>query len=168
MARNPKTSMAPVETTTRTRRSEEDRIKALEAQIESLKQRAEAKKVKRDPALKHVAAALRSIDKALSFSEDQATRQALDEARATISAALSINGIAAKGTLVPQRRRAVGSIEADALLAFITAHPGSRGEQIAAELGTDTKVIRPVMHRLIDERKVKTKGQRRGMTYHPA
>ena len=92
MARNPKTPMAPVETTTRTRRSEEDRIKALEAQIESLKQRAEAKKVKRDPALKHVAAALRSIDKALSFSEDQATRQALDEARATISAALWLPG----------------------------------------------------------------------------
>ena len=33
---------------------------------------------------------------------------------------------------------------------------------------SDTKAMRPVMHRLIDERKVKTKGQRRGMTYHPA
>lgn len=167
MAKNTKSTMADTAPATRVRRTEEARIEALEAQIAALRQRAEAKKVKRDPALKHVAAALRSIDKALSFSEDQATRQALDEARATISAALSLNGIAAKGTLIPQRRRATNTVEANALLEFIQAHPGSRGEQIAAELGTDTKAMRPVMHRLIEERKVKTKGQRRGMTYHP-
>ena len=167
MAKNTKTPMTANTPVTRVRRTEEARIEALEAQIAALKQRAEAKKVKRDPALKHVSAALRSIDKALSFSEDQATRQALDEARATISAALSLNGVSARGTLVPQRRRAVATIEPAALLEFIQAHPGSRGEQIAAELGTDTKLMRPLMHRLIDERKVKTKGQRRGMTYHP-
>lgn len=167
MAKHSKNTMNEAAPVTRTRRSEEDRIKALEAQIEAIKAKAERKKITRDPALKHVSAALRSIDKALSFSEDQATRQALDEARATISAALSINGVASKGMLIPQRRRAVGTVEAEALLDFIQAHPGSRGEQIAAELGTDTKAMRPVMHRLIDERKVKTKGQRRGMTYHP-
>ena len=64
---------------TRIRRTEEQRIQALEAQIAALKLRAERKKLTRDPALKHVSAALRSIDKALSHSEDAATRQALDE-----------------------------------------------------------------------------------------
>ena len=44
-------------------------------------------------------------------------------------------------------------------------HPGQRGEQISAALGTDSTTMRPVMKRLIEERKVKTKGERRGMTY---
>ena len=166
-----KRTMTAPEPITRTRRSEEERIADLEAKIAALKRRAEAKKVKRDPALRHISAALRSVDKALAESEDAATRQALDEARSTLSACLSLNGVDTKGgngVLVPQRRRAAGAVDADALLAFIQAHPGSRGEQIAAELGTDTRVLRPVMHRLIGDKRVKTKGQRRGMTYHPA
>jgi hypothetical protein len=162
--------MTPTATSTRTRRSEEQLIQDLEAKIAQIKARAEAKKAKRDPSLRHISAALRSIDKALDASEDQATRQALGEARTTLSACLSLNGVTSRATLVPQARRRGGSsgaVAPDALLAFIQAHPGSRGEQIAAELGTDTKTMRPVMHRLIDERKVKTRGQRRGMTYHP-
>lgn len=150
---------------TRTRRTEEQRIEALEAQIAALKQRAERKKLTRDPALKHVSAALRSIDKALSHSEDAATRQALDEARATLSAALSINGVAQKASLTPRGRRGSASVESDVILDYVRSNPGQRGEQIAAALNTDTKLMRPVMHRLIDERKVKTKGQRRGMQY---
>lgn len=151
---------------TRIRRTEEQRIQDLEAQIVALKARAERKKLTRDPALKHVSAALRSIDKALSHSEDAATRQALDEARATLSAALSLNGVAQKSSSVARGRRGgSASVEPETILAHVRAHPGQRGEQIAAALDTDTKLMRPVMHRLIDERKVKTKGQRRGMQY---
>lgn len=156
---------APV---TRTRRSEEDRIHELEQKIAQIKARAAAKKVKRDPALRHIRGALRLVDKALAASEDTATRQALDEARSTLSACLSLNGVTSKadrGVLIPQSRRSTSAIEPEALLAFIQQHPGSRGEQIAAQLGTDTTSMRPLMHRLIDERKVKTKGQRRGMQY---
>lgn len=54
------------------------------------------------------------------------------------------------------------------LLAHVRANPGQRGEQIAAALGSDVGTIRPVMHKLIAARQVKTQGQRRGMTYHPA
>lgn len=158
----------PDEPMTRGRRTEEQRIADLEAKIAALKARAEAKKVKRDPALKHIAGALRAVDKALAGSDDAATRKALDEARSTLSACLSLHGVAArsggKGTLIP-RARPANAVEPEALLAFVQQHPGLRGEQIAAELGTETKVMRPVMRRLIDERRIKTRGERRGMTY---
>ena len=52
-----------------------------------------------------------------------------------------------------------------ALLTYVKDHPGQRGEQIAAALGTDSKSVRPAMQRLLADKKVKTRGQRRGMTY---
>jgi hypothetical protein len=138
----------------RTRRNEDQIIADLESKIAALKARAQRKK---DPALKHVTAAMRSIDKALEATDDTATRQALNEARATLSAVLSL-----EGTLVP---RTVSKVDAAALLAHIRAHPGQRAEQIAAALGTDSKSMRPVMRGLIEDRKVKTSGEKRGMTY---
>lgn len=54
------------------------------------------------------------------------------------------------------------------LLDFVTKKPGQRGEQIAEALKTDVKTMRLPMLRLIDEKKIKTKGQRRGMTYFAA
>lgn len=56
----------------------------------------------------------------------------------------------------------------EALLAHVHANPGQRGEQIAAALGTDVGTMRLPMRKLIAERKVRTEGQRRGMTYYPA
>ena len=48
---------------------------------------------------------------------------------------------------------------------YVSEHAGQRGEQIAAALGTDSNTMRPVMTRLIEERKVKTRVERRGMMY---
>ena len=53
------------------------------------------------------------------------------------------------------------------LLAYIKAQPGRRGEQIAKVFHTEVKTIRLPMLRLIAEKKVRTQGQRRGMTYLP-
>lgn len=55
-----------------------------------------------------------------------------------------------------------------ALLAHVKAHPGQRGDQIAATLRSDVKTIRGPMKKLIAAKKVKTKGQRRGMQYFAA
>lgn len=169
MARRTSTEREVPVQVTRTRRSEEERIAELEARIAALKARAEAKKVRRDPALRYISAALRSVDKALAESEDAATRKALDEARSTLSACLSLNGAApmsgGNGVILPRRRSSTTAIESEVLFDFVQKHPGLRGEQIAAELGTDTHSMRPVMKRLIADRRVKTRGERRGMTY---
>ena len=56
----------------------------------------------------------------------------------------------------------------EALLAFIQQNPGQRGEQIALALKTDVKTMRLPMLRLIADKKVKTKGQRRGTSGWPS
>ncbi len=53
------------------------------------------------------------------------------------------------------------------LLAHVKAHPGDRGEQIAAALKTDVGTMRLPMQKLMAAKKVKTKGQRRGTSYYP-
>jgi hypothetical protein len=160
---------AKTEPKSRQRRSEEQRIAELEARIADLKARAERKKAKKNPTLKHVSLALRAIDKALAAAEDSATRQALSECRTGLSAVLSLHGITVPGGRSNNAPRGRGSdrVSAEQLLAHVTKHPGQRGEEIAAALGTDTTTMRPVMHKLIGDKKVKTTGQRRGMQYYP-
>lgn len=57
---------------------------------------------------------------------------------------------------------------ANELLTFVKKNPGQRGEQIAEALKTDVGTMRLPMKTLIAGKKVKTKGQRRGMTYFAA
>jgi hypothetical protein len=153
----------------RQRRTEEQMIQDLEARIAAIKAKAERKKVKRDPALRHISGALRSIDKALGETGDTATRQALDEARSTLSALLSLNGVMVASSGKPRGRRSAQNSDAmsEQLLTYVMDHPGQRGEQIAAALRTDVSVMRSPMKKLIAANKVKTRGQRRGMTYFP-
>ena len=158
----------------RTRRTEEQLIADLEAKIAALRARAEAKKAQRDPALKHVRSALRAIDAAAGLSKDNALRQALADARSTLSACLSMMGVAATTTTAPSPapkgsggRRSSAQVEnwSETLLAYVRSNPGQRGEQIAKALGTDVGTMRKPMQFLLAKKKVKTKGQRRGMTY---
>ena len=152
----------------RTRRSEEERIADLERRIASLRAQAERKKLRRDPAIRHMTAAVRSIDKALAESRDAATRQALEEARSALSACLALAGTSAPGPadrVITPRPRGTGRVDEAALLSYIERNPGKRGEEIAQALGTETKLMRPTMHKLIGARRVKTSGQARATTY---
>ena len=54
------------------------------------------------------------------------------------------------------------------LLTHVKQNPGLRGEQIAAALKTDVGTMRLPMKKLIAAKKIKTKGNRRGMTYTAA
>ena len=57
---------------------------------------------------------------------------------------------------------------AAAVLAFITANPGLRGEQIAKGMGADSVTVNKGLAKLRGKNEVKTKGKKRGMTYYPA
>lgn len=162
-------------TKTRARRSEEERIAELERRISDIKARAERKKAKANPATRYTVAALRSVDKALAASSDAALRKGLDDARATLSACLAVLGVVAAAGKPGSRAAAGGggrrssedvASMADVLLEHIQKHPGQRGEEIAEALQTDTRTIRLPLKKLIEERKVKTKGQARGTSYH--
>jgi hypothetical protein len=150
----------------RQHRTEEARIAELEAKIAAIRARAERKKVKKDPSLRHISAAVRSVDKALGESNDAAMRRALDEARSTLSACLSLSGVVVSaGTRSRSRSASGANVDEGTLLTYVRGNPGQRGEQIAQALGTDTKAMRPVMKRLIEDGKVRTRGERRGMQY---
>jgi hypothetical protein len=163
-----------VNTDTRTRRSEAERIADLEQKIAALKARAERKKARTNPSVRHTVAAVRSIDKALATTQVGAVRQALDEARATLSACLAVQGVVpaagsrAVGRSAGGARRSSADVAnlADELLAHLGKHPGQRGEEIAAALETDTRTIRLPLKKLIEDNKVKTKGVARGTSYH--
>ena len=65
-------------------------------------------------------------------------------------------------------RQVANENAAAAVLTFITASPGLRSEQIAKGMGTRTAIVKKALAKLRDKEQVKTKGQKRGMTYHPA
>ena len=160
----PRTKVKPTPPVTRKyeRRSEEERIADLEAKIQLIKTRAARNATKKDPALRHVTKGIKSIDAAMEATSDGALRKALDEARTTLTACLSLNGV-----VVPHARPSA-SIDPEALVRYVREYPGQRGEQIASALGTDSKAIRAPMKRLVEAGSIKTKGQRRGMQYWTA
>jgi hypothetical protein len=109
-------------------------------------------------------------------------RAALEQVLASLGGAISApakrgpgrpKGSGAKQTRIKKskggRRSAAESAgQGEALLAHVTNNPGQRGEQIAKALGTDVGTMRLPMKKLIAAKKVKTRGQRRGMTYFAA
>ena len=67
------------------------------------------------------------------------------------------------GTLASRARRE--KPDADRVMDFITKHPGSRSEEIAAELGADTASLRAVLHQLRDDGKISVQGKARATRY---
>lgn len=156
----------------RTRRSEEQRIAELEAKIAQIRAMAERKKVQRDPSLRHIKMAIRSIDKAANSTQDSTMRKGLEEARTTLASMMALGGVGG-GTMVPAGKRSSSSasmgnaVSEHQLLDYIQRHPGSRGEEIARALQSETRLMRPTLHRLIEAKRIKTSGQARATAYHP-
>ena len=66
---------------------------------------------------------------------------------------------------LPVRKPRGPAPDPERVLAYLREHPGSRSEEIAAELWTDAASLRPVLHRLRDEGKVKVEGKARATRY---
>jgi len=161
------------------RKTTEQKIADLEAKIQSLKAKAERKKIAKNPVIKPLNAALSYIDKALNATSDAVLREPLDEARATVSSCLGLLGVTPKTKrggrrlLTPRARGAAPATNSDSadgpeasdLLSYLTNNPGSSSETLSKQFATDSATLRPVMRQLIDEGKVKVKGQKRGTRY---
>jgi hypothetical protein len=152
----------------RKRRTDREMIADLEEEMRRVRARIAQRTVKKDPALRHVNAALRSIEKALEASEDVATRQALDESRSSLRAILSLHKALPKesGNGEVRRRRREKQVEPEVVLQCVVRRPGIGAADIAAELGADTKDVSPVLKSLKDEGRVRSKGQARGTKYY--
>ena len=95
-----------------------------------------------------------------------------------ISAALggaseSSASVATRGRPVQSGRRAKGGKRSpeeltqltQSLVAYVKRHPGQRIEQIGKALGTSTKELALPAKKLIGEKRLATKGQKRATTY---
>ncbi len=143
----------------RTRRTPEQMIADLEEQIRGVKRKAQQREARKNPTTRHVSAAVRCIDKALAATQDTATKKALSEARATLAACEALG----RGTLIPRPQTA--RVDPDRVLDYLAKHTGSRSEEIAAALGTETAGIRPALQKLRAGGRVRTEGHRRAMRY---
>lgn len=83
----------------RRRRTDEELVQDLQKKIGLLKKRAQAKKAKSSPAMKHMAVAVRSVDLALESAESASHKGALIAAREPLVAFLQMDGV-----MIPKRR----------------------------------------------------------------
>ena len=90
----------------RYRRTPEEQIADLKAQIEKVKSRAAAKKAKASPELKHTLEAVRQIDKALETAKDRTHRSALSESRDALAGYLKLEGLPMPKRRGPRRKSA--------------------------------------------------------------
>jgi predicted HTH transcriptional regulator len=88
-----------------------------------------------------------------------------------IAAAPTISGIARAGRPRGGRgaKRTAADLEAlsEKFAAFVKANPGLRIEQINKELGTTTKDLALPIRKLVADKVISAKGQKRSTTYFP-
>lgn len=87
------------------RRSAEERIEALNAQIAGIREREERAKLRQDPVAQQARLALRAIDKALSIATEETVRGALMQSRHSLAATIEIMGGVAKAPTVEAQQR---------------------------------------------------------------
>jgi DNA-binding NtrC family response regulator len=110
-------------------------------------------------------AALETVEQALGGGAKPPSARRARKTGATAAAPVRKAKSRGKGA-----KRSAEDVEAikSKLLKYVASHAGERIEQISKALGESTKELRLPMQKLIAERAVKTKGQRRAMTYTPA
>ena len=121
----------------------------------------------KDPA-RHVAAAVRAVDKALEAASDAAMKETLAGAREQLAPCAAPNGV-----LMPQAppkgrgRKSATKDQADPeiVMSILRANPGSSVADVADGLELDTKAVSPALKALRDDGKTRVEGQARGTRY---
>lgn len=153
----------------RNRRTPEQQIADLQAKIAELQERKERREALQDPARRHVAAALRTVDKALEVCEDPALKATLRDVRERLAGSADPKGLLVPKAAPKARTRRVSTahadVDPDAVLRYLKLNPGSRCEDVAKGLDIDSGAISPVLKALKSEGKARTEGQARGTKY---
>ena len=79
--------------TKKTQRSADERIEALNKQIELIRQRDAKKRAKAKPEVRFAIGAAKLLDKALGATTDSTLRTAFQEARTLVASAVAVEGV---------------------------------------------------------------------------
>ncbi|MEX1025678.1 MAG: hypothetical protein WD226_11450 [Planctomycetota bacterium] len=150
-------------TTQRRRRTPEEKIRDLQAEIARLES---AKLAKKSPARKQARASKRSLEKALALAQDENDRE-LERAltKAIDSLTATVEGGGGSGARRARRTPEEAEALADQMVEFLRANPQSTIGAVADSVGETSKDLREPMLQLLEERRVKKTGQRRGTRY---
>jgi hypothetical protein len=104
----------------------------------------------------------------MAATQDDATRTAVGEARTALAAVLTLNGVVISGGSKVRGTSVNGGTKPDAerVARYIADHPGSRAEDIATALGTETAQLRPALMKLRSAGAVEPKGKARATRYY--
>jgi hypothetical protein len=80
----------------------------------------------------------------------------------------SSNGTNGRKGLAKGEKRSTEALEelSEKFAAFVAKNPGLRIEQINTQLGTTTKELALPIRKLLGEKRIKSKGEKRSTTYH--
>ncbi|TAJ21109.1 MAG: DNA-binding protein [Planctomycetota bacterium] len=108
-------------------------------------------------------AALLAVHQALGVSGKRGPGRPRGAAKASVGTARAAKGGGKRAKRDPKAVLAM----ADKVHAAVKAKPGQSVEQIGKALGAPTKALTLPIRKLIEAKRVKTKGQRRGTRYFP-
>lgn len=147
-------------------RSVEERIQELEAKIAAIRQRGERSKARRNPVVRPLSLALKSLDNALNTTDDAVLRTPLGEARTTVVSCLGLLGVTPRpAKSVRPRARKRRDVTAPDVLAVIREQGQASSESLAGALNSDAATLRPVIQQLIEEGAIARSGKARGTRY---
>lgn len=150
-------------TLTRRRRSEDERIEALEAEIARLKA---LKEQKQSQARREAKKLLKAIGKAQSLAEkegDGKLDSALSKALSSIEGALG-GAISSKGGRVRRTSDQLESLKNE-IADFVRLNPDCTMGDMSSGLNESSKDLRGPVNELLSEGVLKKRGQRRGTRY---
>jgi len=81
---------------------------------------------------------------------------------------IKLNGLSGNGTRGNKRSPEDLEHLSEAFVTYVAKHPGMRIEQINKEIGTTTKDLALPIRKLLAEKRIKAKGQKRSTTYFAA